>query len=254
MSDIHFSHGLWFDDQGWLGCHPNFPYKIIHKPTKRLWKGMHDWIKSNYGNKFQGTITHYDALDSAARTAAGFTRDANGASTHFVIDRGGDIYQLASIQDRTWHAGQNANEWAETDGWFTMPNGEKTKSPNHWFLGIDLSNWGYLTYDKTVRQWKSHAGVVVPVDLVELDAKKRGWEIYQQAAIDTYGDLLAALVSELGIAREMNIGHSDSAPKNKVDPGPMLHLEELVMEVYEELELLSGPSFDNCREGDRESH
>lgn len=249
-SVVDFSYGLAFNEEGWLISDQNFPYRIFHKPTKRIWKGMHDWIRDHFDNKFQGTITHYDALGSAARTVAGFTSSATGASTHFVIDRNGDIYQLASIHDRTWHAGQNANEWSETGGWFTMPNGEKTKSPNQWFLGIDLSNWGYLT--KTAQGYITWAKQKFSGP-VFIDSSNRPWEAYTTEAINSYCDLQLALAIELGLEAEMNIRHQDSAPKNKLDPGPALPFHDLIKRVYEEVADLNSIHLDNDRAGDLHS-
>ena len=231
MADLGIGiEGLFhFDNSGRVVSSEKFP-ELTHMNTPRIWKGMHPWIKEHFGDRFQGTITHYDALGSALRTATGFCKDANGASTHFVIDRDGTLYQLASIHDRTWHAGQNANEWSENGGWYVMPNGEKTKNPNHWFLGIDLSNWGYLSKTSNGK-YVSYAGVEVAASDV-VSKNGRYWEKYTPRALKTYGELLFALVKELGLQKEMNIGHSDSAPKNKLDPGPALPRQEILDLVY----------------------
>ena len=246
--DISFSHGLVLKS-GWVKPNALFPHKVIHKPTQRLWKGMHPWIRDHFDNKFQGTVTHYDALGSALRTATGFCSSPVGASTHFVIDRNGDLYQLASIHDRTWHAGQNSDEWSECGGQYTMPNGEKTKSPNQWFLGIDLSNWGYLNYDKASHKYYSWTKTEVPSSRVGFDAGGKPWELYQLDALDTYGDLIWLLSSELGIKAEMHVGHSDVAPKNKVDPGPLLHHRDLITEIYEAMSSHEPVGVDHNRRG-----
>lgn len=248
---LNFSYGLSFDERGWLVSDGNFPHKIIHKPTLRCWKGMHPWIKEHFGNRFQGTITHYDALGSAARTAAGFTSSATGASTHFIVDRNGDIYQLVSIHDRSWHAGQNDNEWAENDGNFIMPNGEKTKSPNQWFLGIDFSNWGYLLGKHSPFLTWAKTPFTGPV-FFEPGSTRR-WEAYTQEAVDSYADLQLALAVALELQQGMNIRHQDSAPKNKVDPGPALPFHEIIQEVYAQVAELNSIHLDNNRAGDPHS-
>jgi len=235
---------LAFDEKGWLYDRGGFPHKIFHMPTTRKWTGMHEWIREHFDNRMQGTISHYDALGSALRTARGFTASDKGASTHFIVDRNGDIYQLASIHDRTWHAGFADGEWAENDGYFEMPNGEKTKSPNQWFIGVDMSNWGWLKKDG--KNFVSHCGVPVDKNNVFFDSKGKPWEKYQEVAMSSYQELILAISTTLHIKQNMHIRHQDSSPTRKTDTGPAFPHARLIQEVYDEI---SPAALDDDRQG-----
>lgn len=230
---------LYFDDDGMV--HSTLSsVKIYYVPTPRYWKGMHEWIANNFGNCLQGTITHYDALGSAKRTADGFSKKTPGASTHFVIERDGSIYQLCSINNRTWHAGFKMNkdgspcEWLENDGWFHMPNGEKTKSPNQWFVGVDLSNFGWLK--KVGKQFVTAYDSPIDQKRVGFDENGKPWEIYDDAQKLSYCGLIRALSLRNDMMQSMHIRHQDSSPTRKVDPGPLFPHKEMIDLVYHTLE------------------
>ena len=249
---------LYFDDDGWLQTTSDSWIKVEHRPTLRKWTGMHRVIERDFGDQLHGTVTHYDALPSAERTVAGFTRGKKGASTHFVISRNGDIYQLASIQDRTWHAAfktQNGKplEWVETGGRMPLANGQSTSSPNHWCVGVDFSNWGWLT-EKNGKYY-SHLETVVPEEDVFFDENGKPWERYTDEAQDAYIELLLALSLELDIIPGMHYRHSDTSPTRKTDPGPALNFHSLIEHVYKLVEFYQfyeGYDFDRMGEDNDE--
>lgn len=239
-------------DNGWL-YRPfnNSPRVSTEHHTERLWVGMHRYIHKHFDNKLQGTITHYDALPSAQRTVKGFCRNKKGASTHFIISRDGVIYQIASIYNRTWHAGFRKDEWPGTNGRFEMVNGHTTGNPNHWFVGIDLSNWGLL--EKKGPRYYSWADVEIGVDSVE-KAGKRYWEKYTDEALISYAALQVALVNELSINREMHYRHSDTSPTRKIDPGDAFPFDSLLDDIYKEVTLeFIWPANAPCRQGDMDA-
>jgi N-acetylmuramoyl-L-alanine amidase len=196
---------------------------------------MHKYIKSNYEDKLQGSITHYDALHSAERTVKGFTRNAHGASTHIIVGRPGEIHQIVSIRDRAWHCALKKvngkpTEWLNNGGQFPMANGRGTANPNHWFVGIDMSNLGYLT-EKNGKYY-SHLKTVVPHADVAFDKKGKPWERYTEEALYSYEALILALSTELDIKEGMHYRHEDSSPTRKVDPGPVFPFHYVIDRVY----------------------
>lgn len=234
------STNVWFDNDGWLHSGENSWITVHHRPTKRKWTGMHPIIKSKYNDQLHGTVTHYDALPNAERTVRGFTNGKKGASTHFVISRKGVIYQLASIKDRTWHAGFKRDadgkvvEWPETNGQMLLANGVYTESPNHWCVGIDLSNWGWLTASNG--KYYSHAKTEVRIGDVFFDANGRPWEKYTEDAKEAYTELMVALTLELDIIEGMHYRHEDTSPTRKTDPGPALPFHSIIKHVYKLVE------------------
>lgn len=265
---------LYFDDEGWLCSRDESALKVLRVPTPNKWTGMHEEIKNNHENKLWGLCTHYDALGSAERTARGFAvKGSRSASTHGVIDRKSssgslyaDVYVLASIHDRTWHAGF---DFENGDVPYTLPNGIVTKSPNQWFIGWDMSNWGDLRLD-TDGNWcswpkknKDSKPYTYPVfskikvvndPTLITQVNKKTWEAYTEPSLNTYKSLVAALALETGMTRDWHVRHSDLSPKRKMDPGPHFPFDQLLDEVYADIEhFRSGEFFDADRSGDADS-
>lgn len=57
------------------------------------------------GGLIDALIIHYTALE-AAPSLAHLTSEETGVSTHYLIDRGGQLVQLVPVACRAWHAGQ----------------------------------------------------------------------------------------------------------------------------------------------------
>lgn len=238
---------LWFDDGGWLKDDDPL-IDVHHRPTHRVWKGMHSYIADNFGNQLQGTITHYTAMDSAESTVRAMTRkNRKGNSTHFIIGRDGAIWQLASINDRTWHAGFKRDSSGAITEWggagMMMANGHICRSPNQWFVGIDLANYGWLK--KTTKGWSSHdkrrhwskqntfTGRIGSQPVYQ-------WEPYTDEALESWSQLMMAIVLDLDIEKDMNYRHQDTSPTRKTDPGPAFPFHDLLDEVYEDVAYFDG--------------
>ena len=70
---------------------------VRHAPRPAIEHGALTAIK--------GIIVHQTDSDTAAATLNGYlTAGANGA--HFLIDRDGAVYQVASLKKKTWHVGK----------------------------------------------------------------------------------------------------------------------------------------------------
>jgi N-acetyl-anhydromuramyl-L-alanine amidase AmpD len=228
---------LSFDEDGWItgdeGEH-GFPFQLAHAECKRFLKGMHPFINENFGGKLQGIITHYDALPNAERTVKGFCKTDKGASTHFVIDRNGDIFQLISLHNRAQHAAIKEGEWPTHQGRFPMANGRSTAAPNHWFVGVDLSNLGPLK--KQGKDFVSHLGTLVKREAAEeiTHGPQKGswWEAYTDEQLQSYFSLMCAIVNTLGIDKAMNYRHSQVSPTRKQDPGPAFPFEQMIDLIY----------------------
>ncbi len=57
------------------------------------------------GGIIDALIIHYTALE-AAPSLSHLTSEEMGVSTHYLIDRDGQLSQLVSVSRRAWHAGQ----------------------------------------------------------------------------------------------------------------------------------------------------
>lgn len=227
---------LYFDNKGWLHSRSDL-MTIKHVPVVSHTKGLHAYIKKNYGH-MMGTVTHYDAISDAKVTVRRMANNGNKAraSTHFVIARDGMIYQLVSILDRSWHAGL-----AESDPeFFIPPMGRSTHNPNSWFIGIDFSNLGYL--DAT---FKAHNGFQIKPQHVFIDSSARSekykyWEAYREEAVHSYIDLVIALNSHLKLLPDMHFTHAEIAPHKKIDPGPALPFAEIHKAIANNLHYADG--------------
>lgn len=198
---------------------------------------MHRVITEEYQDQFVGVITHYDALGDGRNTAKRLQRhDRNKAagnkyrsvSTHFLVCRDGHIIQLVSIRDRTWHAARKGLS-------FSIPPTRnrprrKSSNPNHWFVGLDLCNWGKLTGTKSTgfKTW-TKCPFTGPLFI---DPRGRGWEAYTSPQLEAYIALQRALVAELDIPKNCQLGHEHIDPTNKIDPGPALHFYDTIDTIY----------------------
>lgn len=226
-----------FDEEGWAFCDLGV-WSLEHRPFEELyWPGMHKVIREHYDNRLIGCITHYTALGDGRKTAKRFHnhdrakvegKPYRSVSTHFIVCRDGHIIQLASIHDRTWHAARKGLQ-------FTVPAtrgnpSRGSRNPNHWFVGVDLANWGLLKGDER-KGWTTWTKKSFG-DQVFKDERGRAWEAYPTFQVDAYLALMEALKEELEIPRSAQLGHSDIDPGRKIDPGPALRFEQQMDKIY----------------------
>ena len=80
-------------ESGWITDNPSI--KLMPRPN----------IEHGALTRITGIIVHQTDSDSAQQTLNSYrNQNANGA--HFLIDRDGTIYQVASLKRKTWHVGK----------------------------------------------------------------------------------------------------------------------------------------------------
>ena len=163
-------------------------------------------------------VIHYTAAAAESGSLAWLTDNRALASAHFLIGRSGDLWELAPLEDRTWHAGGASSRW-------------RGQPPNPRSVGIELANVGPLTK-------RPAAGV--PDRLVDANgrvftgevfsAPDGGlWEAFPEAQLAALDGLARELLARFPALAEASppegqlarwCGHADVDPKRKVDPGP----------------------------------
>lgn len=193
MQSIYDHGGGWWVDDGYIiPCTKSSKRKYAQQMIVLHWTAAP--YKSGTGN-----------LGRIKRWAAN-TDDKS--STHFVILRGGEIYQLVSTDLVAWHAGKS--EW-------TLSTGKHVTSCNNYSLGIDYDNVGPLTL-KDGKYYDSYGGEHHGA-AVECDGK--WYEPISDAQIWACRVLCDALRSKYSIPLQDIVGHRDVSPGRKIDPGPL---------------------------------
>ena len=159
------------------------------------------------------------------------------ASAHFVVDEAA-VWQLAPLEDRTWHAGGSASRW-------------RGQSVNVRSIGIEIANLGLLFEDAagelrdywgrryageafrssawtyralagpdrwaTVERLYREKGLQVPASL--------SWDAYPASQLRLVARLLEDLAARFPVLRQDRdrlVFHEETAPTRKLDPGPAL--------------------------------
>lgn len=153
-------------------------------------------------------VMHFTAGRGFAQSCDWLCSPKSRASAHLVIGRGGEVAQLVPFNRRAWHAG--SSQWA-------FGNGTAVSGLNSYSLGIELDNFGHLQHRAS--GWHTYWGQRVPDDDVVVALDGTGWHAYSEAQLDRAFEVCEALVDAYPAIREL-LGHSDIAPRRKVDPGP----------------------------------
>ena len=129
-------------------------------------------------------ILHYTGMKTGADALARLCDPAAKVSAHYMVEEDGKVFALVPEEKRAWHAGPSS--WEGQD------------NVNHFSIGIELQNGGYL------------AGY----------ALTGFWPKFPDVQIDALKELLAQLMAKHSIPLARIIGHEDIAPGRKTDPGP----------------------------------
>ncbi len=144
---------------------------------------IHKVPSPNFGRRSPGPINilvvHYTAMASAEAALERLSDPASEVSSHYLIAKTGEIYQLVDEADRAWHAG--VAKW----GRYTDVNSRS--------IGIELDNIGI-----------DDQGAFVAFPDVQLLALR---------------DLMTDILGRHAIPARHIVGHSDIAPTRKQDPG-----------------------------------
>ena len=168
---------------------------------------------SNHGPKLSGgkprfIILHYTAGPSA-KNALNWLKDKEStASAHLIIDHDGTTTQMLKFDTEAWHAG--------TSRWHSLTG------LNLYSVGIEIANWGSLIGQ--AGNWRSWTGVQIPGERVVMAAhrnqsnRKRAWEQYDPAQIESAIHAVKAIAHHYDIPPDHVLGHDDISPARKRIP------------------------------------
>lgn len=173
----------------------------------------------NTSGKFQSgqpdtIIIHYTAGANAQSSVDALTNPNVKASAHLVIGSDGKIFQLASFDTITWHAGKSS--YGNRSGF------------NKYSIGIEIDNAGPL--DKAGDKYVSWFGREYEESQVmqathRNEHSPRYWHRFTQFQITTVESICRLLIQEYGIKHIL--GHEEISPGRKSDPGPAFPLDRL---------------------------
>jgi len=155
----------------------------------------------------RAVVLHFTAGRSFEHSCDWLCNPKAKASAHLVIGREAQVKQLVAFNKRAWHVG--ASSW--------VFDGEPVKGLNAYAIGIEFENYGHL--QRRANGWHTYWGFAVPDDEVMIALDETGWHAYTEPQIDQALDVCRALITEYPKIGEV-LGHSEVAPKRKLDPGP----------------------------------
>jgi N-acetylmuramoyl-L-alanine amidase len=155
-------------------------------------------------------VVHYTV--GSKRGVEQFMRDEqinSSASAHVIVGRDGSVSQLAPFDVSTFHAG--ASRW-------------NSGSVNASSIGIELENWGRLTWKDG--HWIRLGGVALPdTDVVVTKPGIEGWERFTDSQLRAFFDVACALRHAYPTLDAM-VAHSD-LDRRRLDPGPAFPMQDL---------------------------
>ena len=98
-------------------------------------KLIHKYKSSNFNKRVKNSspkliILHYTAMFSFSEALIHLSNPKNKVSSHFLISKNGNIFNLVDVKFRAWHAGMSC--W------------KKIKDINSNSIGIEIDNSGHL--------------------------------------------------------------------------------------------------------------
>jgi len=178
----------------------------------------HKGYKPQMIEPIEAVVYHYTGSTRPNPTKRWLTKkDEYYQSAHFLVERDGTVWQLAALDERTWHAGGKSSKL------FGAGN------TNGRTIGIEIMNVGPVVHDGSMyRTLFNKPFTGRPVNAPEAYALEHGyglWEAYEEPQVLSVIELTRLLKREFPIlAREPEtrlIGHEDVDPSRKMDPGPV---------------------------------
>jgi len=171
-----------------------------------------------HGSKIVGPkylIIHYSASGDTAGTVSWLTKKGSNASAHIVIGRDGEVWQLASFDQRAWHCGES-----EYKG---------LKFLNGCSIGIEFVNQGPLTKDSDGVFWSKWRHRIPANEVEEATHKNetepRYWHKFTPEQLAKGAEIAREILTTYPTIEDV-IGHDDIAPGRKIDPGPLFPMED----------------------------
>ena len=98
-------------------------------------KLIHKYKSANFNNRVKNTypkliILHYTAMFTSLEALMHLSNPKNKVSSHFLVSKNGNIFNLVDVKFRAWHAG--------------MSYWKKIKDINSNSIGIEIDNSGHL--------------------------------------------------------------------------------------------------------------
>lgn len=160
---------------------------------------------SNGWNICDYVIIHYTASRTAKSAHNTFLSPAK-VSWHITVDRDGSIFQLYDFRKVTWHAG--ISSWKR-------PNGSIINGLNRWSIGIEVANYGKLSYNNGL--FKNAYGKIVENNEVYKALDGTFWHDYTPEQIKTLKEIVPVLCKKYKCLDVL--GHEEISPTRKIDPG-----------------------------------
>lgn len=161
-------------------------------------------------------VMHYTAGWSGAGTRDYFMSRKARASSHLVLDRSGELWQLVPFNKRAWHAGPSRF------GGYTDLNSHS--------IGIEIDNPGYLRprADGGYLDWERRP---VPPDRLKgytfevaphsrIGARTYAWAEYPEEQLSKLDEIVQVLLDAYPTIRDI-VSHEEIDTRGwKTDPGP----------------------------------
>ena len=187
----------------------------------------HEGYRSERIQPVEVALIHYTAgysYTGSARWLCNRVKGKDGkpinskASAHFVIGREGEVLQLASLEDRTWHTRTSRSTWRDRS------------NVNGMSISFEIANIGFMTEgDGKLLDCYGHTAKITSKPVL-IDGL--WWEPFPSTQIDTLIDLLRVVRSHFPVICDPTgepsriCGHSE-VDSRKVDPGPLFPWEQV---------------------------
>jgi N-acetyl-anhydromuramyl-L-alanine amidase AmpD len=212
------------------------------------------------GKDVIGIILHFTAGGDSEGTVRWFMNPDANVSAHYVVSRSGKIIRMVREEMSAWHAGSST----------TVPKLNGVKGLNQKTIGIEICNWGWLlkaeeraivtvnnkTYERQIdqfytrlRKWTYPFKGSVAHHKVTSKVLTKGknpfplgdtcyhWETFHEDQLAAVVWLIKDILTRYpNITREWIARHQDVDPTRKLDTGPAFPLNNILDEVFPEVE------------------
>lgn len=160
------------------------------------------------------TVIHWTATNNLSGTAKWLCNPDSKVSAHYLVGRGGEIYNLVDIDKSAWHAGRSE---ATVDG-------KEYKWLNKHSIGIELINLGPVVREGKKIYVQRGRELVLQKSLSPMDITLHENKWYHNYTLEQYkavNHILMHLFDRGYHEASSNLfGHNDVSPGRKIDPGP----------------------------------